>query len=148
MFTRIGSQFFFHGHLRIVQRINMRYLLLDEMMEFYCVILGIQVETVLLVKVTGVFEFGLYHWETIHVCQMGDRTRIEQSSSEVLFGVVRAVYWSGFYSDGCGMDRTAQGCWNVNCLWQGLCWVQWKISSSQVCYEMSWFHFFLNELTI
>lgn len=79
------------GICRIVQRVNIRYLLLDEIMGFYCVILGVQVETVLLVKVTGVFEFGLYHWETIHVCQIGDRTRIQQSSSEVLFGVVRAV---------------------------------------------------------
>lgn len=83
------------------------------MMGLYCVKLGVQVEKVLLVKVTGVFEFGLYHWETICVCQIGDRTRMEQSCSEVLFGVVSAVYWSGFYSDGCGMDRTAQWRWEM-----------------------------------
>lgn len=83
------------------------------MMGLYCVKPGVQVEKVLLVKVTGVFEFGLYHWETICVCQMGDRTRMEQSCSEVLFGVVSAVYWSGFYSDGCGMDRTAQWRWEM-----------------------------------
>lgn len=33
---------------------------------------------------------------------------MEQSCSEFLVGVVGGVYWSGFYSDGYGMDRTAQ----------------------------------------
>lgn len=93
MFIKIGSQDFFHGHLQDCSESKyQRDLLLDEMMGLYCVKLGVQVETVLLVKVTGVFEFGLYHWETICVCQMGDRTRMEQSCSEVLFGVVSAVY--------------------------------------------------------
>lgn len=114
MFSKIGSQDIFHGHLQDCSESNyQRDLLWDEMMGLYYVILGVQVETVLLVKVTGVFEFGLYHWETTYVCQMGDRMRMDQSSSEVLFHVVSAVYWSGFYSDGCGMDRTAQGCWKM-----------------------------------
>lgn len=43
------------GICGIVQRVNIRHLLLDEMMRLYCVILVVQVETVLLVKATGVF---------------------------------------------------------------------------------------------
>lgn len=93
MFSKIGSQYIFHGHLQDCSESKyQRDLLLNEMMGLYYIILGVQVETVLLVKVTGVFEFGLCHWETIYVCQMGDRPRMEQSYSEVLFGVVSAVY--------------------------------------------------------
>lgn len=93
MFTKIGSQDFFHGHLQDSSECKyQRDLLLDEMMGLYYVILGVHVKTIFLVNMTRVFEFGLYHWETIYVCQMGDRMRIEQSSSEVLFGVVGAVY--------------------------------------------------------
>lgn len=73
----------------------------------YCVIHGIQVEIVLPVKASEIFEFQLKHRETIDVCQMGSRMGMEQSCSEVSVGV-GGVYWSGFYSDGCGMDRTAQ----------------------------------------
>lgn len=93
MFTKIGCHDIFHGHLQdCSESKDQKYLLLDEMMGLYSVILGVQVEIVLLVKVTRVFEFGLYHWETICVCHRGDRTRMGQSSSEVLFGVVSAVY--------------------------------------------------------
>lgn len=34
--------------------------------------------------------------------------RMEQSRSKILVGIVSGVYWFGFYSDGCRMDRTAQ----------------------------------------
>jgi len=58
----------------------------------YHVIHGIGVEIVLPVKVSGIFEFQLKHWETINVCQMGNRRRTEQSCSEVSVGIVGGVY--------------------------------------------------------
>lgn len=62
------------------------------MTRLYYVIHGIQVEIVLPVKASGIFEFQLKHWETINVCQMGKRMRMEQSCSKVSIGNVGGVY--------------------------------------------------------
>lgn len=99
---------FFHGHLQDCSESKCQgYLLMDEITELYCVIHGIQVETVSTVKASGIFEFQLNHRETISVCPIGNKMRMEQSCSEVSAGVVTGVYWSGFYSDGWSVDRTA-----------------------------------------
>lgn len=110
MFTKIGSQDFFHGHLQDCSESKyQRDLLLDEMVGLSCVVHGVQVETVLLVKVTGLWVWAVSLGNNL--C-LSDGTQNE-NGAKLFWSFVWCCYWSGIYSDGCGMDRTAQSCWKM-----------------------------------
>lgn len=80
-------------------------MLLDEVTGLYYVICGIPVEIVSLVKASAVFEFQVKQRKRINVCQVGNKMRMEQSSSKFLQALVvvfiglaftlRDVQWVG-----------------------------------------------------